>query len=142
MFYVTRQELKQKGASRYLARQITQKLPVVGKKGNSYLYKSSDIIDSAENKIEQKRTHQKTKKILKKLISWLREAQLKNQEEDKIINFGSYLAKKQSEEDGDFLKTIESNIKKMKEIRNEFRAIVDRAKERDPNAFTTTQKEI
>lgn len=135
MLYITRKQLKEQGASQYLAVDLTKRIEVLGKQGRSNLYSIDDVLTEAESKLAQKRIRLSTRLVLGKLVKWLKSNQDSTDKPDNVVSFGQHLAISRGE-DASFLADIEENIKKMREARDKFRSIVQEASQVDPNAFT------
>lgn len=65
---ITRKQLRGYGASRYLARKITEPLSPIGKAGSAYLYTIEEAIASIREYAERSRVRKETKQMLSKML--------------------------------------------------------------------------
>lgn len=70
-FGTTRKQLRGYGASRYLARRLTETLTPVEKVGSAYVYELAQVIDSSRAYSERSRIRPTTKETLQQLIDQL-----------------------------------------------------------------------
>ena len=64
---ITRKQLKEFGASDYLARCLTRDLQPVGRRGRAYLYSRDQVLDAIRKRMNTPRIRQATKIVLTQL---------------------------------------------------------------------------
>lgn len=67
----TRKQLRGYGASRYLARKVTEPLDPIGKAGSAYVYALDQAIAAIRDYSERSRIHSETKQTLNNILSEL-----------------------------------------------------------------------
>ena len=68
---ITRKQLRGYGASRYLARRLTEPLAPIGKSGNAYLYALDQIVAAVRKYRSKSRLQHSTRQILEQLLTQL-----------------------------------------------------------------------
>ena len=61
---ISRAQLRGYGASRYLARALTESLKPMGKQGNSYLYRLPEVMKAIKTYLLKPKIHQTTRQVL------------------------------------------------------------------------------
>lgn len=69
---VTQADLRERGLSNYLVRQIIQGLDFSKRKSGFRLYAASDVVAAIERKLSKPKTHNTTSEKLQQLLAWLR----------------------------------------------------------------------
>ena len=67
----TRKQLRGYGASRYLARRLTESLAPIDKAGNAYVYALEQVIAAVRDYSAKQRIQQTTRQVLAQLLSQL-----------------------------------------------------------------------